>query len=282
MINIGIALANSEDQIFNADPNNLDEKNKHVQRMRHRNQLLEKFYAGKHDEDYFQKFYDILKKADKFLRRSTSRKIAVAADKHGSNFGQKDQYGRRYEHFGFFDDKHKHAGKTVGEVIDLEFEERRTKDDNYELLQIFNNKPTEVGLLDVYGAIKDIDENESDNFSFDFFNKSKQFKFPIAILRNDDKVLNKIEHLTEFLHIKKIGFEYRQLEFFIPLKFKTIELVDDSQILKELIDINNVHIYDEYGQLNGWGIIEFTKRTKHNDTHEVFKFKAIEMKIIKG
>ena len=74
------------------------------------------------------------------MRKATPHQMAVAADKHGSNYGLKDQYGRRYEHYGFFDSKHKHAGKTLGEVFALDMEEKRTKDDDYELLYIFNNK----------------------------------------------------------------------------------------------------------------------------------------------
>ena len=80
------------------------------------------------------------------------------------------------------------------------------------------------------------------------------------------------------MHIKKIGFEYRQLEFFVPLKFKTNELTDDSIVFKELIDINTVNIYDEYGQLNGWGVIEFMKRMTYNDTYDVFKLKTVDTK----
>lgn len=33
-------------------------------------------------------------------------KMAVAADKYHLNYGLKDEHGR-YEHYGFFDDKHK-------------------------------------------------------------------------------------------------------------------------------------------------------------------------------
>ena len=60
--------------------------------------------------------------------------MAIAADKYGTSYGMKDRWGRRYEHYGFFDDKHKHVGKTLAEVLAMEFEERRTKDDDYELL----------------------------------------------------------------------------------------------------------------------------------------------------
>ena len=320
LIGIGIALFNTEQEILKADPDNLKEGDKHVQRMRHRNQLLEKFYAGQTDEKYVQDYYELLKKADKFIRTATPHQMAVAADKYGTSYGMKDKWGRRYEHYGFFDDNHKHAGKTLGEVLAVEFEERRTKDDDLEIMYIFNNHPIEVGLKDVWDSmgtkvkkgkvkiverqyaqnphlfpvstIPDIHKNKTPSYVklIDFdkevidivdINKaSGQVKFPISAVRDNEKAINKIEELTEFIHVKKIGFEYRQLEFFIPLHFKTSELKDDSDVFKEIIDIKQIYIRDEYGELLGFGINNFIKRIIHNDTHEVFKFDGIEMKIM--
>ena len=279
-IAIGIALFNTEIEILKADPNDLDERNNHTQRMRNRNQLLEKFYAGKTDEKYVQDYYEVLKKADKFIRTATPHQMAVAADKHGTSYGMKDRYGRRYEHYGFFDDKHKHTGKTLGEVIAMEFEERRTKDDDLEIMYIFNNKPIEVGLAKVMDVVER-KENALDEYEvLDIEKKSKQFQFPINVVRENNNTINKIEELSEFLHIKKIGFEFRQLEFFIPLKFKTTEFEDDSDIFKEIIDIQQAFIRDEYGELIGFGVNKYLKRINYNDTHEVLKFDGIEMQIM--
>lgn len=320
LIGIGVALFNTEQEILKADPDNLKESNKHVQRMRHRNQLLEKFYAGQTDEKYVQDYYELLKKADKFIRTATPHQMAVAADKYGTSYGMKDKWGRRYEHYGFFDDNHKYAGKTLGEVLAMEFEERRTKDDDLEIMYIFNNHPIEVGLKDVWGAIttkekervvKIVEREYTQNpylfpvstipnvhdiktppyvklIGFDKevidvvdINKaSSQVRFPISAVRDNEKVINKIEELTEFIHVKKIGFEYRQLEFFIPLQFKTSELEDDSDVFKEIINIKQVYIRDEYGELLGFGINNFIKRIIHNDTHEVLKFDGIEMQVM--
>lgn len=283
MINISLALYNTEIEILRADPNDLQEKDKRTTRMLHRNQTLEKFYAGKTDEKYVRAYYDTLRKAEKFIRTATPRQMALAADRHGSSYGMKDEHGRRYEHYGFYDDKHKNAGKTIGEVLVEEFEERRTKDDDYEILYIYNNKPIEVGLVKVMDVIEKT-EKENVDYEYvvqDIYNKSKQFEFPIKIVRNDENVINKIEQLTEFLHVKKIGFEYRQLEFFIPLKFKTNEHLEDSVIFKELINIKEVFFRENYGELIGYGIIKFIKRINYNDTHEVLKFEAIEMETIR-
>jgi hypothetical protein len=287
-LNIGIILYRAEESM-EADPNNVREADKKIIRKRHRNAVLEKFYAGQSDEKYVKEYYELLKKADVFMRKSTPYDLAVATDKHLRFWGdkgddergnKKDQYGRRYEHYGFFDEKHKHAGKTIAEVLELEKEERRTKDDDYELLGIFSNKPIEVGLTNIMDVVEKTNKKNVD-FEYevlDVFRKSKQFEFPIKAIHNDENIANKIEQLTEFLHIKKIGFEHRQLEFFIPLKFKTSGVTDQSDIFKELTDIKEIFIRDEYGELIGYGITKFIKRIIHNDTHEVWKFQGIEMK----
>lgn len=277
MIAIGIALFNTEQEILKADPNDLDERHNHTQRMRSRNQLLEKFYAGQTDEKYVKDYYEVLKKADKFIRTATPHQMAVAADKYGTSYGMKDRWGRRYEHYGFFDDKHKHAGKTLAEVLAHEFEERRTKDDDLEIMYIFNNNPIEVGLTKVMDVIEKKEGSLDEYEVRDMEKKSKSFQFPINVHRENGNAINKIEELSEFLHVKKIGFEYRQLEFFIPLHFKTNELDDDSDIFKEIIDIKQVFISDEYGELIGFTVNKYIKRINYNDTHEVLKFDGIEM-----
>ena len=280
MIAIGIALVNTEQEILKADPNDLDERTKKNQRMRHRNQLLEKFYAGQTDEKYVKDYYEVLKKADKFIRTATPHQMAIAADKHGTSYGMKDRWGRRYEHYGFFDGKHKHSGKTLAEVLALEFEERRTKDDDLEIIYIFNNKPIEVGLAKVIDVVEKKEGSVDEYEVFDMQKKSKQFQFPIKVSRENPDVVNKIEELTEFLHIKKIGFEYRQLEFFVPLKFKTTEFDEDSDVFKEIIDIQQVYLNDEYGQLMGFTVNKYIKRINYNDTHEVLKFEGIQMEMV--
>lgn len=299
MVYFSIALRNTEIDILKADPNDLKETDKKETRKLHYNPILEKFYQGQTDEKYVKDYYDLLLKSDKFMRNATPHKMATTADKHKMNFGQeKDQWGRRYEHFGFFDEKSKHAGKTLGEVLASEIEERRTKDDDYELLYVFNNHPIEVGLADIMNVVEKVENtdveldakavnSEEDIYIekeeyrvMDINNKSKSFKFPINVQRDNENAINKIEQLTEFLHVKKIGFEYRQLEFFIPLKFKTEDFDINSNIFKELIDIKSIYIRNKYGELMGFGIIDFKKRIKHNDAYDVLKFDAIEMETV--
>lgn len=280
MVAISIALYNTEIEILKADPNNLQERDKRVQRKLHRNPLLEKFYAGTSDEKYVQEYYDVLKKADKFIRTATPHQKAVAMDKYLRFDDAKDPYGKRYSNTGFFDEKHKHAGKTIGEVLEMEMKERATKDDDFELIRIFNNKPIEVGLKNIMNVVEKT-KKENVDYEYevqDMFRKSKSLEFPIKATHVNEKIVNKIEELTEFLHVKKIGFEHRQLEFFVPLKFKTSEIQEDSDIFKELSDIKEIFIRDEYGELIGFGVMKFLRRIIHNDTHEVWKFQGIEMR----
>ena len=291
-IRISLALYRTEIDILKANPTITDETGKKTQRYRHHNQLLEKFYAGQRDEKYVQDYYELLKKADKFKREATPHKYEVAAWKYtGGNYGQdKDFWGRQgNEHYGFYDDKHKNAGKTLKEVMEEEYKERRLDDDGYDILYIYNNKPVEVGLTKAFNTLKKtgnkkvvVDEVTKEAIEteelevLDMLNKSKQFKFPMSVGRNNDDVINKIEELTEFLHVKKIGFEHRILEFFIPLKFKINKIETESKIFKEIIDINEVHMKDEYGDFKSFGLLKFEKRITHK-TYEVLKFQGIEM-----
>lgn len=276
MTRISIALYITEQEILKPSAIDSDESKKKVQRHRHRNHILEKFYAGQRDEKYMKDYYEVLKKADNFIKNSTAHKMEVAAYKYGMNFGMKDKYGRNYEHYGFFDEKHKHNGKTLGEVLELEMKERRTTDDDYELIYIFNNTPIEKGV----GYIGDIvEEKEEDSFEVvDSLKKSKQFEFPIKPIRNDGtEVVNKLEQLTEFLHVKHIGMEEFQLEFFIPLKFKTNEVEEGSDVYKDILNIEGIYIDNDYGDSIWFGIKDLVKRINYNNTHEVWKFNGIEM-----
>ena len=277
---LALAMHRTEYDVLHAESNSSDKDGKRQsQRMLHHNPFIEMLLSGVKNEQMVNSYYELLMKADKFIKTATPHKMALAGDKHGSNYGLKDQYGRRWEHYGFFDEKHRHSGKTIAEVIALDLEERRTKDDDYELLQIYNNKPIEVGFSKVLDVVEKI-EKEGSEFEYqvvDVFRKSKQFRFPIKAYREDENIINKIEQLTEFLHVKKIGFEFRQLEFFIPLKFKTEDVEENSEIFLDITNFTSIFVKDDYGKLIGYGINKFIKRIRYNDTHEVWKFEGIEM-----
>lgn len=278
IIKISISLYNTEEQILKADPNDLDEKNKKNHRMIHRNPVIEKMLQGQRDEQYVSDYYEILKKADKFLRNSSPEKIAMAADKYGMNYGQKDRWGRRYEHYGFYDPKHKHYGKTLKQAMVAEIEERKTKDDDYPLEFMFDNAPVLEGLA----KVSEIKETKRDVSSTGFealneYEKAKQRKFPLKVVRQKE-VINKIEQLTEYLHIKKIDSTHRILEFFIPKKYKIFELSEKSNIFTEIINIDQVWLTDEYGEKYGYKITNYKKRIDFDYRFEIIKFDGIKIK----
>jgi hypothetical protein len=260
ILRISIALYNTEEAIMKADPSDLDEKNKMNQRMIHRNPLVEKMLQGQRDEQFVQDYYEILKKADKFLRTSSPEKIAMAADKYGMNFGQKDRWGRRYEHYGFYDPKNKNYGKTLAEAMKAEVEERKTKDDDFPLEFMFDNSPLEDGI----GKVDEIVESKQEvsNTGFEAMNsyeKAKRKNFPLKIIREKD-VPNKIEQLTDYLHIKRVNSKHRILEFFIPAKYKTFDIDEKSDMFTELTNIDQVWLTDEYGGKYGYVVTEYRKR----------------------
>jgi len=267
---INLSFAMKDESLSNFD---VDEKKKFNKRMI-RSQLLQKFEQGQRDEKYVQDYYELLKKSDKFMRNATSHKKAVAADRWSLDYKKKDEKGKRLDHIGFFDGKHRHAGKTMGEVLEAELAERRTNDDDLELLHIFNNEPIEVGLSKIDGMV-------DDEFKLtDLQNKSKTFEFPLTVERENEDCKNKIEQLTQFLHVKKIGFEHRQLEFFIPKKYRTKDFDIGTAIFKEIIDIKSVYLYDTYGEMIGFKVYSFDKRLDHEE-FEVLKFSGIQMEIIR-
>ena len=279
MIRLSIALRNTELEILRSVSDEMLEAQKRIQRHRHRNQTLERFYAGKRDEKYVQQYYEILRKADKFIKTATPWKMAVTADKHNSTYGRKDKYGRQHEHFGYFDPKHKHRDRTLEEVIREESISRRTTDDNYELLFIYDNKPIEVGLGKIFDVVDTTDKEG--NFKLkkqtDF---AKRFDFPISITRVNKNCVNKIEYITDYLHVKKIGFDVRQLEFFVNLKYGTINFGDDSGVFQDLTNMDIVLIRDRYGEYTSYKVEKFLKRLTVNETHDVFKFQATEIEKI--
>jgi len=278
IIRITIALYNTEEQIMKADPNDLDEKNKNNQRMRHRNPLVEKMLQGQRDEQFVQDYYEILKKADKFLRNSSPEKIAMTADKYGMNFGQKDKWGRRFEHYGFYDPKHKNYGKTLAEAMQAEIEERKTQDDDHPLEFMFDNSPIETGIAKTHEIIETKREVSDTGYeAMNSFEKAKKRKFPLTVIRDNEDAINKIERLTDYLHVKKSSSKHRILEFFIPKKYKLFEYSEESDIFTEIININQVWLIDEYGGRYGYTITGYRKRLDFDDRYEIVKLDGIRI-----
>lgn len=275
LIRLGIAMKNTEDDVLKGDNNQISEKGKNQIRQTHRNPVIEKMLQGQRDEQYVKDYYEILRKADHFMRTASPEKIAMAADKYGMSYGKKDRWGRRFEHFGFFDPKHKNYGKTLAEAMKDEVEEKRVKDDKYQIEFIFDNKPIVLGLA----SFSELKESKSENVSsgvevMSEFEKAKTRRFPMTVIRENRDVANKIEQITRYLHVKKRTDTLKVLEFFIPKKFKLADHVDDKEIMDELTNIKQVWIKDEYDGKYGYTITEFKKYIDHDDQYDVLKFSA--------
>lgn len=278
MINLSIALYNTEVDILKADPFKLSEKDGIQNWILHRNPFINRLLQGQRDEKFVRDYYEILKKADKFIRTATPLKYATTADKYSMSYGMKDQYGRRYEHYGFFDEKHKHAGKTIGEVLQLEMEERRLKDDNLPIIYMFNNAPIEEGLVKTFD--KEIKETENGYVGLNTYEKALVKRFPIIISRTNQEIKNKIEQLTDFLHVKRVDDEHRYFEFYIPKKYKLYSIPKDSAIFKNLINFEEIWERDQYGDLIAFSVEKFVKHVDVDEHYEVLKFFGAEMKQI--
>lgn len=238
----------------------------------------------KFDEQYRQYFYEVLKKADKFLRTANPAKIQRTAGKYGLNYGMKDQSGRRFEHYGFFDDKHKYSGKSLREVRDLEVDERKLDDDNYPVIVMYQNKK-EFSFNESAKIIMNNDKGKG-FYAPEIHELARMKKYPLTIVR-DNEVINRIEQLTEYLHVKQISSQHKILEFFIPMKFGLAKIKDDDKIFKELIDIKQVWFKDEYGDRNSYAITSYYKRGEYNKVtpkgeinpngFDIIKFKATDI-----
>ena len=278
MISISLALMNTENDILKANYADLDETKKLEYTKLHRIAFLNKMNQGQKDEFYKQHFYEILRLSDKFMRTATPERIAQVGDRYSMNYGQKDEYGRRHEHYGFYDDQHKHAGKTIAEATIDEIEERRLKDDNYKIIYIISNKPIEDGLskLDEFKELEDgtiIALTPKEKFL------QKKQNLPLKVIRSDDTISNKIEYLTDVLHVKKIGMDYRMLEFFISKTFKLGEQDINGNVFKQLLNIDMVWTTLKYGELLGFKIDKYEKLIigDVNDYYDIIKFTATEI-----
>jgi len=285
MFRISFALKTVEEEL-KANAMDLVNSVKREYKKRINNPTLRKMQDGQADEKYNQQYYEILKKADEIVYSSNPDKMEKMADKHGVNIGAKDKWGMRWDHHGFLDPKHKHYGKTLKEIRDLEILERKTLDDNYKVIAMFTNK-TELSFVEATKVLK----SENDKFAVpELHEMAKLQKFPLKVIRKAEAV-NKIEQLIEFIHVKSITTKHFIVEAFIPVKFGLGRIADDDRIMKELTDIDQIWFSDDYGDRHAYRITSFYKRSKHQEylnekkepkyRFDVLKFKAEIIDVIK-
>jgi len=264
----GIALSNVSEE-FKTEQFEHDSDKKIVIKQRNNNPLLKKFEIGDRDEKYVKDYYEVLKKADKFMKHASSEQIEMAAEKNGMTYGKKDKWGRRFEHYGFYDPKSKHYGKTLGEVIDEQIVERKTNDDDFQVLFMINNTLPDEALSNILK--RDIYETDEEFQIKKDGQRVKERKFKINVIRKKESK-NRIEQLTSFLHIKEISSVHRQFEFFIEKKYGLHNYDEQSDIFKEIIDIDQIWFKDEWGETHMFSISNYLKRIDYDEKLEVIKF----------
>ncbi len=278
MIRISLALKNVEEDL-KAHASDLFGSKKREHKRRSNNPVLRKMEQGQTDEKYVQQYYEILKKADEIIRSTNPDKAAKMADKHGLNIGGKDRWGMRWDHHGFLDPKHKHYGKTLKEIRDLEISERKQNEDDYPIVAMFSNK-TELSFVQATKVLK----SENDSFFIpELHEMAKMQKFPLKVVRKIE-VINKIEQLVEFVHVKSITSQHFIVEMFIPVKFKVYGVDVESEAFNDLVNIDQIWFKDEYGDNHAYRITSYYKKTIHQEyvdekkekkyKYDVLKFKA--------
>ena len=161
--------------------------------------------------------------------------------------------------------------------MEAEVEERKTKDDDYPLEFMFDNSPVEDGIAKVGEIVETKREVSDTGFEgLNSYEKSKQRKFPLKIVRKEE-VPNKIEQLTQYLHVKKINSKHRILEFFIPKKYKLFEISEENDIFTEITDIDQVWLTDEYGGRYGYTVNDYRKRLDFDERFEIIKLNAVRI-----
>lgn len=267
LLYLGVAMYRTDIDILKSNSLNVNEKDKKIQRKRHRSQLLEKFYIGETDQKYVKDYYELLKKADHYILNATSRKMDLTADKWGMSYGRKDPItGKKHEHLGYFDPSNKNYGKTLGEVIKNEIVERKSNDDDYDVKYMIDNRPITTGLVESIGFVNEDEKT---------FNP--KYRKPVMVNRENNEIINKIEELADYIHVKVIGFEHRYFEFFIHNKFGLNKHEENSDVFKDIININNFWWRDKYGKLYGFNIDKYIKKFPYNEYYEIIKFQGTEI-----
>lgn len=300
MTNIAIMLYNIDVDIFKVNPDGLDSSKKLVYRMRNRSRVLNNMDQGIKDEKFVKDFYETLKKADLFMKNATPHKMAVVADRY--SILAKDPYSGKdidttklddetsdnNRHFGFYHKSNKNFGKTLNEVLEQETLDRRVDDDDYPLLYIYDNTPHKFGFTDL-DKLTVVDGDEVRVLTEKEI--SSKLIFPISIRRSDDTIVNKIEMLTQTLHVKRVAFNTRLFEFLIPNKYKLNELYESSPIWDELKMIDQIYMTNKYGEMTGFKIDSFFKTFQYGEyelngeskfEYTIIKFKGIEMNVDSG
>lgn len=251
LIKGSMAMNNLEQEVFKpADVDDLTNGGNKEQQKRSSN-LLESMRRGEYNAQYVKQFYEILRRADDIVLNSTPEEMRQLAERYGMGSAANTQYNMLTE-----DRVARHGNKTPQQIRDEEAKKRVTKDDNYEVDHMVSNIRNVKNILEAAGGAP------------------KQYEFSLKVSR-DQEVVNKIEELSEFLHIKHVGENHKILEFFIPKKYK-VTIVEHVAALNELKNFQYVWFTDKYGKRYDYNVRKFYKLSS-NQEYDVIKFNAVIM-----
>ncbi len=155
------------------------------------------------------------------------------------------------------------GGKTISERKNETMKNIGTRDDKYDIEKIVSNKRSIINEMEYSLGAK------------------PEYKFTISIRRNN-QIINKIEEITEVVHIKEIQSQTngRIVEFFIPKKFKLKSFGDNTLIMHEMKNNGEyLSFKDKYGEFSEYKLNGFYKISEI-DQYDVIKYNATKIENI--
>jgi len=250
LIKSSMAMKNVEEDIIKVDPNQLANNTKKEYR-KSSSQLLESLRKGEYNQQYVSYFYELLKRADDIVNNSSPEQLRLLAEKYGMGNTNTNQFKFLHE-----DHLNKYGNKDMSTIKNEEIKKRVTTDDNFPIEKIITNKRQVLNMYEHASGAK------------------AKYSYSIKVKRKHD-VENRIEEISEYLHIKELVSEGngRILEFFIPKKFQLENINQNSVLFSELKNIDYIIYTDDYGRKFEYSIKNFYKISE-NGMYDVFKFKG--------
>lgn len=249
LLKSSLAMKSTEEEIFAPDPAQLQTGQKKEFQKLSSSQLLESLRRGEYNAQYVNYFYEVLRRADDIVANSTPEEMKMLAERYGMGDAAKNSYNMLSEDF-----KSRYGDKDAKQVRKEQLKERVTSDDSYDIDHMVINKRT---LTNVFESAQ---------------GAPRKYDFTLKVTRKYQAV-NKIEELSEYMHVKHIGDNHKLLEFYIPKKFG-ITHMSNLDALNEIKSFDYVQFSDAYGKQFQYSIKKFYKTTENNH-YDVLKFNAV-------
>lgn len=254
LLKSSLAMKSTEEEIMAPDPAQLQTGQKKEFQKISSSQLLESLRRGDYNAQYVNYFYEVLRRADDIVANSTPEEMRLLAEKYGMGETTDNQFKFLHE-----DHKAKYGDKSQQQIRKEQILQRVTGDDSYDIDHMVINKRTVTNMFEsAQGA-------------------PRKYDFTLKVNRKFQSI-NKIEELSEYMHVKHIGENQKLLEFYVPKKFG-ITSPDNSDALNEIKTFDYVSFTDQYGKQFQYSIKKFYKLSQNNN-YDVLKFNAVHIQNI--